>query len=262
MGEHDANRSLPGVPHGVWEYAQSPELPHIYDHAFATNDLFVLDEQVIGKYLTRPGVVIDLGCGTGRTLLPLAGRGFRAIGVDLSRTMLQAVRKKALARRLDVACVQANLVQLNCFRNNIADFVLCLFSTLGMIAPRPNRRAVLEHVHRILKPGGILVLHVHNVWFNLWDSLERRWLLRHLVEVMRGKCALGDRWFHFAGARNVFVHAYTRRELLVDLRAARLHVIERIPLGKDRRRPLRMRRWLESLRANGWIVVVRKEADD
>ncbi|RMF88115.1 MAG: class I SAM-dependent methyltransferase, partial [Planctomycetota bacterium] len=228
MGEHEANWSLPGVPCGVWEYAQSAELPYLYDHTFATNDLFVLDEQVIGKYLTHPGVVLDLGCGTGRTLLPLAARGFRAMGVDLSRTMLQAVRKKAAARNIEVCCVQANLVDLGCFRNNVADFALCLFSTLGMITPRAARRAVLEHIQRILKPGGIAVLHVHNVWFNLWNRPGRAWLVRHAKDVFRGKTAFGDRWFEFAGARDVFVHAYTRRELLADLRAARLRVIERI----------------------------------
>ena len=50
----------------------------------------------------RGGPVLDLGCGTGRLLIPLARDGFDVVGVDLSASMIGLARAKARrqARRL------------------------------------------------------------------------------------------------------------------------------------------------------------------
>lgn len=40
------------------------------------------------KYGITPKTILDLGCGTGSILLPLAQEGFDVIGVDLSPEML------------------------------------------------------------------------------------------------------------------------------------------------------------------------------
>ena len=75
----------------MWEYVQTEQIAGAYDDYFALNRLFQFDEQVLARLFTTPGLVVDLGCGTGRTLIPLARRGFRGVGVDLSRHMLRIV---------------------------------------------------------------------------------------------------------------------------------------------------------------------------
>jgi uroporphyrinogen-III synthase len=53
----------------------------------------------------------------------------------------------------------------------------------------------------------------------------------------------------------MFLHVFTRRELLADLRRAGFRVVEIVALDTERRHALR-RPWLFGrLRANGWIVV-------
>jgi SAM-dependent methyltransferase len=50
----------------------------------------------------RGGPVLDLGCGTGRLLIPLAADGFDVVGVDLSASMLRRAndrRRRAESRR-------------------------------------------------------------------------------------------------------------------------------------------------------------------
>src|SRR6478752_5274852 len=46
----------------------------------------------------RPGRVLELGCGNGRILLPLMGRGIDAVGIDASGPMLVELARKAKAR--------------------------------------------------------------------------------------------------------------------------------------------------------------------
>lgn len=245
-----------GVTPGVWLYAAEPHIADEYDADFVGSPLFDFDERILARQLDRPGTVVDLGCGTGRSLLPLARRGFRTLAVDLSLPMLRIVGRKAASEGLRIDRIRANLVELGCLRKNVADYVLCMFSTLGMIRPRSNRREVLAHARRILKPGGRFVLHVHNFWFNLRDAGGRAWLVANFAQALvRRDIEPGDKFFHFRGISQMFVHAFRQGELLADLRQAGFRVEKWIPLSVDRQRPLPAGWFLGRFRANGWIVV-------
>ena len=248
-----------GVPRGVWEYSHSESIATDYDHYFACNQLFDLDEQIIARHFTEPGLVADFGCGTGRALIPLARRGFRTLGIDLSDPMLQVVREKAELDELDVMRVRANLVELDGLRSGVLDYGICMFSTLGMIRGRQNRHQFLKHVHRTLKPGGLFVLHVHNYWFNLFDRLGRRWIVRNTIQsALNREIERGDKFFDYRGVPKMFLHTFPRRELVRELRQVGFRIAEITPLNLERTRRLSHPWFLGSLRANGWIVVVEK----
>src|SRR5262249_47230579 len=156
-----------------------------------------------------PGRLIDLGCGTGRALLPLAQRGFRVLGVDLSEEMLRIVGEKAEAAGLQVLRIKANLVQLDSVADSSFNYALCLFSTLGMIVGTEHRRQVIQHAARLLRPGGVFILHVHNYWFNAWDRGGRRWLLTDLVRWVIGHPESGDRAMpSLAGGPTLSLHHF------------------------------------------------------
>lgn len=245
-----------GVTRGVWEYTQSEHIAQEYDEYFAANLLFEFDEQVLARYFGRPGLVVDLGAGTGRALIGLAHRGFRGIAVDLSPHMLRIVAQKALQEKLPIAVIQANLVELDCLANRSADYAICLFSTLGMIRGFDNRQRILEHVRRILKPGGLFAIHVHNFWFNLFDPLGRRWLARHFLEKLRhDDLEWGDKFFHFHGIAQMFLHTFTQTELRTALHRAGFKIRQWIPLSVDRQRPLSYPWLFARFRANGWIAI-------
>jgi len=247
-----------GVPRSVWQYSRKEAIAEQYDEYFALNRLFEFDEQVLARYFTRPGLVVDLGCGTGRALVGLARRGFRGLGIDLSLPMLRIVAEKARQENLPISALQANLVELSCLRSRSADYAVCLFSTLGMVRGRENRHRVLLHARRILKPDGLFVMHAHNFWYNLFDPAGRRWLLGHLPTVCcRRGLERGDKFFHYRGIPQMFLHTFTRRELIRALVRAGFRVEQLIPLAVTRQRPLRCPRLLGRFRANGWIVVCR-----
>ena len=153
---------------GLWDYIHNEAIAEDYDDYFAQNSLFDFDEPLILQAFRDDrdgGLVADLGCGTGRALVSLCRQGFRGLAVDLSQSMLEIVQEKADLAELDIQCLRANLVQLDCLIDDSIDHAICLFSTLGMIRGRDSRRQALRHVARTLKPGGGFVLHVHNFWF-------------------------------------------------------------------------------------------------
>jgi len=245
----------PGVSRGLWDYVHAPHIAGDYDEYFAFNSLFDTDEAVLRRQFQPPGLVADLGCGTGRALVPLARAGHRGLAVDLSEHMLQIVREKAAEEGLPIDCVRANLVELDAVADHSVDYAMCLFSTLGMIRGRDNRRRALGHARRILKPGGRFVLHVHNYWFNLRDPDGPGWVIANLFSALfRREIEIGDRWFPYRGLPSMFLHVFRWRELAADLRAAGFRIVERIALDAPRRQALK-RPWLfGALRTNGWII--------
>ncbi len=246
----------PGVTRGLWDYAHAEHIARDYDEYFAYNRLFDFDEDILRRHFTRPGVVVDLGCGTGRALIPLVRSGHCGVAIDLSLEMLSVVRDKAALEHLPIHCLRANLVELDCLADSVADFAVCLFSTLGMVRGAPNRRRTIEHVRRILKPDGKFVLHVHNFWYNLFDPGGPWWVLKSLLTApFTRDFDIGDKFFDYRGIPKMFLHVFRRKELLSLLRVSGFRILDLIPLDYRRTSRLRMPWLLGRLRANGWIVV-------
>ncbi len=57
--------------------------------------------RVIREFDIAPGRVLDLGCGTGKSAIWLAERGFDATGIDLSPAAIQQARRSAQRRGVD-----------------------------------------------------------------------------------------------------------------------------------------------------------------
>lgn len=251
----------PGVSHGAWEYTQRQSIADDYDDYFAFNSLFEFDEALLAEEFDRPGLVADLGCGTGRALVPLVRAGHRGLAIDLSDNMLTIVEEKAADDDLDIECLQSNLVELTSDKvaDRSVDYAMCMFSTLGMVRGNKNRRRVVENTFRMLRPGGKFVLHVHNFWFNLRDPGGPWWVLGNLLQAgVQRDLEVGDKYFAYRSVPDMYLHVFRRSELRKLLKKCGFSIRRWVPLEVARRHALKHPWLLQSLRANGWIVVGEK----
>src|SRR5689334_10396885 len=124
----------PGVDHGLWDYVHDTALARGYDAGLADSPLFHIDLSFAEQHFDRPGRLIDLGCGTGRLLIPFARRGFWVLGVDLSEPMLEIAGQKAQKAGVAVHRLKANIVELEALSDRTFEYAACLFSTLGMVS--------------------------------------------------------------------------------------------------------------------------------
>ena len=214
-----------GVAQGTWAYTNERSIADRYDAFVADTPLCQTDLSILQTYF--PPVdelanqkIIDLGCGSGRTALELAARGYRVLGVDLSQAMLEVLQHKRLASAQGgrIWAVRANLVELEGIVPDSFNHAVCMFSTLGMIQGRQHRRRMLAHVARLVSPGGRFVLHVHHRWSALREprgflrlarSRWRAWLSREQE--------FGDATYAYRGIEDMFMHRFSRRELQADL---------------------------------------------
>jgi ubiquinone/menaquinone biosynthesis C-methylase UbiE len=114
-----------------------------------------LERELIPRYLTPEGKILDLGSGTGANLkrLDRLGLGFKSyVGVDLSRGMITQAKKKSRGRE-EVSFLRADITGLP-LQDGSFDLVIStwVFSHLQ----RPRR--VVEEGLRVLKDRGYLLL--------------------------------------------------------------------------------------------------------
>ena len=249
-----------GVNPSLWHYTHTPRLAAEEDEFFAGHALHEADARALSTRFTSPGPLVDLGCGVGRHALTFATRGFEVTAVDLSQAMLRVVGAKAEAAGVRLRRVRANLCDLGSLPDGSFDYALSMFSTLGMIrGDRPRRQAVRE-TFRVLRPGGRLAIHVHNLWLNLGDRYGRRWLLGYLPrELFRGgRPEPDDQRMIYRGIPDMEVHMFRWgkfRRLLTD---AGFRVDEVLPIDAVTAKPIRFPRLLHPVRAGGWIVFASK----
>src|SRR5262245_16267504 len=249
----------PGVNRGLWDYLHDAGIARGYDASLAASPLFEADRAFVSRHCAGPARLIDLGCGTGRLIVPLAKAGWRVLGVDLSAEMLAVTCGKAKAEGVEVGLLQANLAELDAVAEGSFDHATCLFSTLGMVIGADVRRRVVAHVFRILRPGGRFILHVHNRWFHLHDRPGRRWLLSDTIRRCLRRPDAGDRVMPpHQGIAGLTLHMFGRREAVALLREPGFRVVEVRPVGLRADGSLGASWFLPGLRAYGFLIAVEK----
>lgn len=108
------------------------------------------------------GPALELACGTGRVLIPLAREGIQATGVDSSTEMLERARQRVRAEGFDqrVELVQADMRTLDLGRQFVFAFVA--LDSFGLLVDRADQLRALECWRRHLVPTGALVIDVAN----------------------------------------------------------------------------------------------------
>ncbi|HQR07574.1 MAG TPA: class I SAM-dependent methyltransferase [Gemmatales bacterium] len=210
--------------------------------------------------MLTPCQVIDLGCGPGRSLLPLYRLGFHCTGIDLSEHMLDEARKllvplsprgrgvrgegETLAKDStpQPKLLQANLGDPLPLESHTFDAAVCLFGTLGMLHPKTVRAHFLSEVKRLLKPEGIFLVHVHN-----------RWPLQGISTLFKRNSVVTLPVHQ--GISNLQMKLYTEREIRNTLQASglRVHDLEYLDASHPQGE-YTSTRWLAPYRAAGFLL--------
>lgn len=125
--------------------------------------------------LERGTRLLDLACGHGRIANPLAERGVRVTGLDATQLFLERARQEAARRQIEVEYVHGDMRSLP-WADGCFDRVLSWFTSFGYFDDDDNRR-VLREAHRVLRPGGMLLIENNNL-----AELLPRWLPSVVIE--------------------------------------------------------------------------------
>jgi ubiquinone/menaquinone biosynthesis C-methylase UbiE len=102
---------------------------------------------------------LDAGCGTGKLLPLLAGRRARVTAIDKSPEMVELAAQRSVAGGANafVTISRRTVMEFDSLYENGEFEVVILSLVMSELTP-DEQRWVLKESHRILKPGGLLLL--------------------------------------------------------------------------------------------------------
>jgi len=109
-----------------------------------------------------PGLVLDLGCGTGLLTELLAGTGCRVRGVDISRAMLRVARRRCRRFGARVRFAAGDLLDLRTAPPAVAAFACA--DVVNHFTAEKDVAAFFRSAWRSLEPGGVFVFDALNRW--------------------------------------------------------------------------------------------------
>jgi len=119
--------------------------------------------------LPQGRTILDLCCGHGRHTIPLAQKGYKVTGQDLSEVFLHEAETEAQAQHVDIHWVHSDMRHIP-FESDF-DAAINIFTAFGYLENQDEDQKVLQQVSKALKPGGLFLL----------ETLHREGLMRHYV---------------------------------------------------------------------------------
>jgi hypothetical protein len=106
--------------------------------------------------LAGDGAALELGVGTGRIAIPLAARGVRVHGIDLSEAMVAKLREKPGAEVVAVTIGDFATTKVD----GAFSLAYLVFNTIMNLTTQDEQVACFENVAAQLEPGGCFVIEV------------------------------------------------------------------------------------------------------
>ncbi len=134
--------------------------PAIYDIAFSWNPS--TERTFYGRLLethiqasSKPRLVVEFGCGTGRILRILARLGYPSVGLDLSPTMSHYAYRKGPSTILDIVTGDMKFLP---FHTGAFTAALCTLSSINYLDSITALERHLKDASRVLSRRGVYVI--------------------------------------------------------------------------------------------------------
>jgi len=193
--------------------------------------LWLSEVKVIEDYFPKKGIILDIGCGTGRTTFPLLKKKYAVVAIDIVPSMITIAREIAEVKKIQANFSVGEATSLQ-FSSNMFDAALFSFNGWEQIPGRQNREKALRETIRVLKHGGIYVFTTHkrtlNIrWIQRWFSF---YIGAKLFGIKKEACDYGDVFFTRKGANphepQQFIHIASVRDTRKTLKKVGFDILK------------------------------------
>lgn len=140
----------------------------VYDYLVSSVDFegwIDYAELLLKHFGLNAGSVVDIACGTGKTTIPFAKRGYKAYGVDISEEMLGLARNQAALENVDINFSKQDMRQFSLVEK--VDLATCFHDGLNYLTDMQDMIKTFKTVYKNLNKNGSFIFDLNSV---LWLS--------------------------------------------------------------------------------------------
>lgn len=140
------------------------------------------------------GPILELACGTGRVLIPIAETGVTIHGLDISENMLEIAAEKIIERELsNVTLSLGDMAEYDLPMKGFSMAFIAVRSFMHLFTPE-DQVACLESTFRHLKPGGLLLMDLYAPRYSKLAQLpEEKFTFRREFDLPNGNRVVHNR---------------------------------------------------------------------
>jgi len=131
-----------------------------YFNRYTTPFLEKYEEFIIKKYLKKGSLVLDACCGGGRASVPLSNMGFRVIGVDIDKKLINFAKRHFTSKNL-----KFYLDDIKFFKYR-KKFDACVLFENSLEHIEGSLIETLMNISRNCKKNSILIITMHSMFFH------------------------------------------------------------------------------------------------
>ena len=211
-------------------------------HYAGLDGLTEAESHLVERHIAPGARILDLGVGGGRTTAALAARGGRYVGLDFSTEMIAHCR----TRFPDLEFHVRDAADLSPFADASFDAAVFSINGLDYLVPDEKRRQCLREIARVLTPGGVFIVLVHNARCLFAPPYRRIGAnLRRLSRRLRAPAVWrGEGYLHDAAHGGLYTHVAASHRVIVEAgQVGSFELLERVGCDHPRVRPSIFVRW-------------------
>lgn len=143
---------------------------------YAKIGLWPSEEILVFEYAPDDARILDMGCGAGRTTIPLAEMGLEVVGIDFSAAMIQLAQELAQVSQVEVEFQVMDAMDLQ-FPDSSFDLAFFSYNGIELLPGKMGKEAAMREVYRVLKPEGLFIFCTHSPFALNQFALLRLWTL-------------------------------------------------------------------------------------
>jgi len=199
------------------------------------------EEILIKKYFKPNSTILDIGCGSGRTTIPLFKMGYNVIGVDITPQMIEIAKKVSKSKNLDIDYRVGDATNLE-FEDNYFDGAIFANNGWVQIPSKGKRQKALNEIYRVLKPNGIYIFTAHkrcysSFYFFFWVKQWFRFYILKSLGIKIEEIDFGDRYFRRQACerklkQKQYIHIASIKEVKEQIKKSGFRLIKAISMGE------------------------------
>ena len=116
---------------------------------------------ILEKFNIKPQEILDIACGEGTFAVEMAKRGFRVVGVDISKEMLKFAKEKAKNENVNVEFIYGDMRSLGF--NEEFDLATCWYDSLNYLLTLKDLEKAFAGVYKALKKDELFIFDMNTI---------------------------------------------------------------------------------------------------